>query len=82
MDKTKYGILTLMFNAYGATSFMNGNKKKGINTILSAVVTLGVVGLINAIKGIMLAIKVFKMTEEEFTANMATLEDAIVFFNK
>ena len=82
MNKTTYAILTLMLNAYGATSFMNGDKKKGIKTILSAVVTLGIVGVINAFKGIFLAVKIFKLSDEEFAANKATLEDAIVFFNK
>ncbi len=82
MTKTTYAILTLFFNSYGITSFLNGNTKKGILTIVSAIITVGVVGIINAIKGIILAVKIFKMTDEEYEANKASLEDAIVFFNK
>ena len=83
MDKSTYAILTLLFNSYGAASFINGNSKKGLFTILSAVITFGVVGFINAIKGILLAIKISKMTDEEYAnADKATLEDAIVFFYK
>ena len=82
MTKTTYAILTLFFNSYGITSFLNGNTKKGILTIVSAIITVGVVGIINAINGIILAVKIFKMTDEEYEANKASLEDAIVFFNK
>ena len=82
MNKTTYGILTLILNSYGFTSFANGNTKKGIMTIVSGLITCGVVGIINEIKGILLAIKIFKMSEEEFAAQKATLEDAIVFFCK
>lgn len=83
MNKTTYAVLTLLFNMYGVPSFIQGNTKKGIFTIISAVVTCNVVGVINAIKGIILGIKIFKMTDEEFEAtDKATLTDAIVLFYK
>ncbi len=82
-NKNTYAILVLLFNAIGITSFLNGNKKKGIFTILSHCITLGIVGIINGIKGIILGIKIFKMTDEEFAAaDKATLQDAIVLFYK
>lgn len=82
-NRTTYAVLTLLFNSIGITSFLNGNKKKGIYTILSAVVTIGIFGIINGIKGILLAIKIFKMTDDEFAAaDKATLEDAKVLFYK
>ena len=83
MNKTLYGILVLLLNQYGITAFLNGNVKKGIFTILSAIITCGVVGIINFVKGIMMAINILKMTEEEFAAaDKASFEDAIVFFYK
>ena len=83
MNKTVYAILTLLFNSYGVPSFIAGNAKKGILTIVSACITFGIVGLINAIKGIIAAIKIFKMTEEEYNAaDKASLSDAIAFFYK
>ena len=83
MNKTTYGILVLLLNGYGIPSFLNGNTKKGVFTIVSGVITCGVVAVINAIKGIMMGIKILKMTEEEFeAADKASFEDAIVFFNK
>ncbi|MBO7214892.1 MAG: hypothetical protein J6V66_05295 [Clostridia bacterium] len=83
MSKATYAILVFLFNGYGITSFLNGNNKKGIYTIISAFITLGVVGIINGIKGILLALKIFKMTDEEYAAaDKATLEDAIVLLYK
>lgn len=83
MNKTTFAILTLLFNQLGVPSFITGNSKKGIFTIVSAAITLGVVGLINFIKGILNGIKIFKMTDEEFeAADKASLVDAIVFFYK
>lgn len=82
-NRITYAVLTLLFNQLGVPSFLAGNSKKGLFTILSAIITFGIVGLINAIKGIILAIKIFKMTDEEFAAaNKADLTDAIVFFYK
>lgn len=83
MNKTTYGILVLLLNAYGIPSFLNGNAKKGILTIVSGVITCSVVAVINAVKGIIMGINILKMTEEEFAAaDKASFEDAIVFFNK
>ena len=83
MNKTTFAILTLLFNQIGVPSFITGNSKKGIFTILSGVITFGVVAIINFIKGILGAINIFKMTDEEFeAADKASLVDAIVFFYK
>ena len=81
-NRTTYALLVLLFNSYGITSFLKGNTKKALFTILSAVITFGVVGFINSIKGILLAIKIFKMTDEEFASAKDTLEDAIVLLYK
>lgn len=83
MNKTTYGILTLLLNSYGLPSFLNGNAKKGVFTIVSGVITCGVVAVINAVKGIIMGIKILQMTDEAFeVADKASFEDAIVFFYK
>ena len=83
MNKTTYGILILLLNGYGAPYFLNGNTKKGVCTIISGIITCGVVAFINEIKGIIMAIKILQMTEEDFAAaDKASFEDAIVFFCK
>ena len=81
-NRVTYAVLTLFFNEIGIHSFLKGNVKKGIFTILSAIITCNIIGLINAIKGIILAIKIFQMTDEQFAAEKDTLEDAIVLFYK
>ena len=82
-NKITYAILTLLLNSYGLPFFLQGKTKKGVFTIISAVITLGIVGLINAIKGIILGIKLFQMSDEEFAAaDKATLTDAIVLLYK
>ena len=82
-NRTTYAILVLFFNAIGITSFLKGNTQKGLFTILSHFITCGIVGFINAIKGILLAIKIFQMSDEEFAAaDKDKLEDVIVLFYK
>jgi len=83
MNKTTFGILTLLLNSYGLPSFLNGNVKKGVFTIVSGVITCGVVAVINAIKGIIMGIKILQMSDADFeAADKASFEDAIVFFCK
>lgn len=83
MNKTTFGILTLVLNSYGLPSFLNGNVKKGVFTIVSGVITCGVVAVINAIKGIIMGIKILQMSDADFeAADKASFEDAIVFFCK
>ena len=82
-NKIVFAILTLMFNQIGLPYFLTGNSKKGIFAIISAVITCGILGLINAIKGILNAIKIFQMSDEDFAAaDKASLIDAIVLFYK
>ena len=77
MNRTTFGILTLLLNSYGVPCFILGDAKTGIMRIVLAVVTCGIVGLINVIKGIILGIKILKMTDEEFEAQKETLVDGI-----
>ena len=82
-DRTTYAILVLLFNAIGITSFLKGNAQKGLFTIISSIITCGIIGFINAIKGILLAIKIFQMTDEAFAAaDKAAFDDTIVLFYK
>lgn len=83
MNKTTYGALVLLLSSYGVTYFLNGNTKKGVCTIISGVITCGVVAFINAIKGIIMGINILQMSEEEFAAaDKASFENSIVFFYK
>ena len=75
--------MTLIFNAIGVPYFMMGNTKKGILTIVSGVITLGVVAVINEVFGIINAITLFQTSDEDFAAaNKADLTKTITFFYK
>ena len=80
-NKTLYAIMTLLLNCYGLPYFLQGETKKGIMTIVSGIITCSVVFYINLVKGIILGIKLLKMTDEEFAAaDKSTLVDTITFF--
>ncbi len=77
-NRVLYAVMTLIFNSYGVPCFMQGKTKNGILAIVLGVVTCGIVGIINVIKGIIMAIKIFKMTDEEYAAtDKVTLLDVI-----
>lgn len=77
MNKTTFGILTILFNGYGVPCFIQGKTSTGIKRIVFGILTCGVLALINEIKGIILGIQVLKMTEEEFQAKLGTIDSGI-----
>lgn len=77
MNKTTFAILTLLFNALGVPCFIQGNAKSGILRIVLNFVTCGIIGFINGIMGIILAIEIFKMTDEEFEEKKGTITKGI-----
>lgn len=76
-NRILYGIMTLIFNAYGVPNFMRGEVKTGILKIVLGVVTCGVIALINEILGIILGIKILCMSDEAFAENKANLVTGI-----
>ena len=67
-NRVVFGILTILFNSYGVPCFMMGNVKAGILRIVLGVVTCGIVGIINVIKGIIMGIKILTMSDEDYAA--------------
>ena len=67
-NRIVFGIMCIIFNAIGVPCFMQGQVGKGILRIILNFVTFGVIGTINSIMGIILGIKVLKMSEEEYNA--------------
>ena len=74
-NRVLFGVMCILFNQLGVPCFMQGNKKLGIRRIVFSVITLGILGIVNMIKGIMLGIKVLKMTDEEFAEQKNDLND-------
>ncbi len=76
-NRVLFGVLTILFNNIGVPCFILGKAKAGILRIVLNFVTCGIIGLINFVKGIMLGIKILKMTDEEYAAQKDTLLDGI-----
>ena len=76
-NRILFGIMCIIFNSYGVPCFMQGKVKTGVLRIVLGVVTFGIVGIINVVKGIILGVKVLQMTEEEFAAQKDTLDSGI-----
>ena len=73
-NKILFGIMTIIFNSIGVPCFMQGKVKTGVLRIVLAVVTFGVIGLINEIMGIILGIKVLCMSDEEYAEKKMELK--------
>ena len=76
-NRVLFGIMTLIFNCYGVPCFMAKKIKAGILRIVLGIVTCDVIFIINFIKGIILGIKILKMTDEEFAEKKDTLFSGI-----
>ena len=72
-NRVLFGVMCIIFNSYGVPCFMQGEVKKGVIRIILAIVTFGIIGIINVVKGIILGIEVLKMTDEEFAEKKFTL---------
>lgn len=77
MNRVVFGIMCIIFNEIGVPCFMQGRVGVGILRIILTMVTCGIIGIINFIKGIILGVKVLKMTDEEFEAQKDTLASGI-----
>ncbi|MBP3376330.1 MAG: hypothetical protein J6L83_06155 [Clostridia bacterium] len=67
-SKIAFGIMTIIFNSIGVPCFMAGKVKEGVLRIVLAVVTCGVIGVINEIMGIVKGIQILCMSDEEYAA--------------
>lgn len=69
--------MCIIFNSIGVPCFMQGHIKAGVLRIVLNYVTFGVIGIINFVKGIILGVKVLKMSEEEYQSVKGTLASGI-----
>lgn len=72
-NRILYGVMTIIFNSVGVPCFMQNKVKAGVLRIVFGVITLGIVGIINEVLGIILGIKILRMSDEEFNKEKATL---------
>ena len=76
-NRILFGIMCIIFNAYGVPCFMQGRIKAGVWRIILGIITCDIMFVVNLIFGIFLGIKVLKMTDEEFEATKYTLASGI-----
>lgn len=67
-SKFVYAILLVFTNGFGVPSFLQGRKKTGLVRLITAFCTFGICYFINTIMGILLAIQVMGLSNEEFDA--------------
>ncbi len=76
-NKIVFGIMCIIFNSYGVPCFLQRNVGVGIARIILGMVTFGVIGVINTIKGIILGIQILKMDDAEYQARKGTFATGI-----
>lgn len=76
-NRVLFGVMCIIFNSYGVPCFTQGEVKKGILRIVLAIITFGIIGIINFVKGIILGVQVLNMTDEEFAEKKNTLSSGI-----
>lgn len=76
-NKILFGIMTILFNAFGVPCFMAGKTKAGILRIVFGIISCSIIAIINEIMGIILGIKILCMSEEEFAEKKETLFSGI-----
>ena len=76
-NKILFGIMCIIFNAYGVPCFMQGQAGKGVKRIILGVVTCGVIAIINFVKGIILGIEILNMSDEEYASKKGTFDSGI-----
>ncbi len=67
-NRVLYGVMTLVLNCLGVPCFMQGKIGAGILRIVFGLISCGVIEIINFITGIIMGIKILKMTDEEYNA--------------
>lgn len=76
-NRILFGIMCILFNCYGVPCFMQGDSSKGIKRIIFCVITCGILGIVNMVKGILLGIQILKMSDEEYNAKKGTFDSGI-----
>ena len=72
-NRIVYAVLTLFLNCVGVPCFLQGKTKAGVLRIVLGVVSLGIIWFINGIMGIVMAVRIFQMSDQDFEAKKATL---------
>ena len=76
-NKILFAIMCIIFNSYGVPCFMQGQVSTGVKRIIFGVISFGVIGIINMVKGIIMGIQILQMSDEEYAAKKGTFSSGI-----
>ena len=76
-NKTLFGVMCILFNHMGVPCFMQGQVKTGVIRIVLTCFTFGIFGIINFVMGVILGVKVLKMSDEDYAAKKMQLGNGI-----
>lgn len=72
-NKTLFAVLCILFNQLGVPCFMQGDTKTGIvRLIICFIPIVNLIGLYNAVMGIIMGIKILQMSDEEYEEKKGT----------
>lgn len=76
-NRVLFGIMCIIFNSVGVPCFMQGKAGTGVKRIILGIVTCGVIGIINTVKGIILGIQILNMSDEEYAEKKGTFDSGV-----
>ena len=76
-NRVLFGIMVLIFNNCGVPCFMQGYTRTGIKRIVLGCLTLGVIGVINWVKGIFMGIDILTMSDAEYQSKKGTFINGV-----
>ena len=76
-NKFLFAVIMAFTNHLGIPAFMQGRKKTGLVRLALTFVTFGICGFINGILGLLLGIRILRMSSDEFEDEKYTLDTGI-----
>ena len=76
-NRVLFGIMVLIFNNCGVPCFMQGYTRTGVKRIVLGFLTVGVIGVINWVKGIFMGIDILTMSDEEYQSKKGTFIEGV-----
>ena len=71
-NRIVFGVMCIVFNHIGVPCFLQGKVKRGVWRIIANLIYVPTI--INVVKGIILGVKVLKMTDEEYEQRKGNLD--------
>ncbi len=67
-----FAIICILFNSFGVPCFVQKRVWLGVARLLLGIFSVGIIGILNTVKGIIMGIKILKMTDAEYEEKKGT----------